>query len=420
MKKIIFTICFMLIIFFTVFNIKSFAENKITLNADNYSVQKDEEITITANISKEQIAAYTIFIYYDKDKVECITNKDNINVLEDKIIYTWVSETGQNKEIEELVNLKFKAKQNGIALFNVIAEIYNEKGEKIDVNYTNIEVKIEENAKNNSEQENREIDDNPSVKDDDATLEIMRVNREGINPNFDKNVKEYYLLIDKDVKDLDITAIPSNKDAKVDIIGNKNLKNGLNKVEIKVTSKDKSKTNEYIINVTKTNDFKNSNADLEILAVEYFKLTPEFDKNVTNYFVEVSNKVDKLNIFAVPVDEDAKNNISGNENLKVGNNKIVISVTARDGVTEKKYYINAYRRNTEEDIENEEEQKNIIKEANSVLEKMNNNSENNEESTETEKENSKKIIKYSVIVIGGIFATLIITIIIKKKIAKRR
>lgn len=418
MKKIIFTIGFMLIIFFTVFNIESFAENKITLNTDNYSVQKDEEITITANISKEQIAAYTILIYYDKDKAQCITNKDNINVLEDKIIYTWFSETGQNKEIEELVNLKFKAKQNGIALFNVIAEIYNEKGEKIDVNYTNIEVKIEENAKNNSEQENREIHENTSVKDDDATLQIMRVNMEGINPNFDKNVKEYYLLIDEDVKDLDITAIPSNKDAKVDIIGNKNLKNGLNKVEIKVTSKDKSKTNEYIINVTKTNNFKNSNADLEILAVEYFKLTPEFDKNVTNYSVEVSNKVDKLNIFAVPVDEDAKNNISGNENLKVGNNKIVIIVTARDGVTEKKYYINAYRRNTEEDIENEEEQKNIIKEANSVLEKMNNNSENNEESTESGKENNKKIIKYLVIIIGGILAVLVITIIIKKKIAK--
>ena len=418
MKKIIFTICFMLIIFFTVFNIKSFAENKITLNTDNYSVQKDEEITITANISKEQIAAYTILIYYDKDKVECITNKDNINVLENKIIYTWVSETGQNKEIEELANLKFKSKQNGIALFSVIAEIYNEKGEKIDLNYTNIEVKIGENAKNDSEQENREIDENTSAKDDDATLQIMRVNREGINPNFDKNVKEYYLLIDEDVKDLDITAIPSNKDAKVDIIGNKNLKNGLNKVEIKVTSKDKSKTNEYIINVTKTNNFKNSNADLEILAVEYFELTPEFDKNVTNYFVEVSNKVDKLNIFAVPVDEDAKNNISGNENLKVGNNKIIISVTARDGVTEKKYYINAYRRNTEEDMENEEEQKNIIKEANSVLEKMNNNSENNEESTESGKENSKKIIKYLVIIIGGILAILIITIIIKKKIAK--
>ena len=418
MKKIIFTICFMLIIFFTVFNMKSFAENKITLNTDNYSVQKDEEITITANISKEQIAAYTILIYYDKDKVECITNKDNINVLENKIIYTWVSETGQNKEIEELVNLKFKSKQNGIALFSVIAEIYNEKGEKIDLNYTNIEVKIEENGKNDSEQENREIDENTSAKDDDATLEIMRVNREGINPNFDKNVKEYYLLIDEDVKDLDITAIPSNKDAKVDIIGNKNLKNGLNKVEIKVTSKDKSKTNEYIINVTKTNDFKNSNADLEILAVEYFKLTPEFDKNVTNYFVEVSNKVDKLNIFAVPVDEDAKNNISGNENLKVGNNKIVISVTARDGVTEKKYYINAYRRNTEEDIENEEEQKNIIKEANSVLEKMNNNSENNEESTECGKENREKITKYLVIIIGGILSIFIITIIIKKKIIK--
>lgn len=418
MKKIIFIFSF-ISIFLVIASIKSFAEAEITLDLSNYNIQKNDEITVKANIKNENIAAYTIWLYYDKEKVECISNEENINIIDDKIIYTWFSETGKNKALDSLINIKFKAKQDGVALFNVIAEAYNDKGEELEIKYNQAEVSIgKENQEENKEKGNEILQNN--VKDDDATLEIMRVNREGIEPEFDKNINEYYLVVDESIEDLNITAIPTNSEAQVNITGNKNLKNGLNKIKIKVTSKDKSKTNEYIINVTKTQNIKNANANLEILAVEYFNLVPEFDQNVTNYSVEVSNKTEKLNIFAVSADEEAKVEISGNENIKTGDNIVIISVTAKNGITNKKYYINVHKRNNEEELKNEKEQQNIIEEANIVLEQTANNSNTigeNDGKIENNKQN-EKVEKNITIILGGILVLIIIWVIVIKNTSK--
>lgn len=407
MKKIIFTISIFIIIVFTILNIKCIAKVEITLDSSDYKPQKNEEISITANIERENIAAYTIWLYYDNEKVECISNEDNLNILEDKIIYTWFSETGKNKSLEELADIKFRGKQEGIATFNIIAEVYNENGREIDIKYGQTDVLIVEVKQDNNKDKKEVVLEN-NVKEDNAFLKIMRVNREGINPSFDKDIKEYYLIVDENVRELDITAIPENNEAQVNITGNKNLKNGLNKIKIKVTSKDKTKTNEYIINVTKTSNEKNANADLEMLAIEYFELIPEFDKNVTNYSVEVSNEVDKLNILAISSDESAKVDISGNENLKIGNNNIIINITAKNGVTNKKYYINVHRRSNEEEIRNEEVQQNIIEEANVVLEQMNN-SDNKTDNNEVDYNNEKQEVNKSIIII---VATILIIIVI--------
>ena len=406
MKKIIFTISFVIIIVFILLNLKCFAESEVILETSEYNPQKNEEINLTVNIERENIAAYTIWLYYDKEKVECISNEDNLNILEDKIIYTWFSETGKNKSLKELVNIKFRVKQDGVATFNVIAEAYNENVKEIDMKYSQTEVLIGEVKQDNNKDEKEEVLEN-NVKEDNAFLKIMRVNREGINPSFDKNIKEYYLIVDENVKELDITAIPENNESQVNIIGNKNLKDGLNKIKIKVTSKDKTKTNEYTINVTKTSNEKNANADLEMLAIEYFDLIPEFDKNVTNYSVEVSNEVDKLNILAISSDESAKVDISGNENLKIGNNNIIINITAKDGVTNKKYYLNVHRRSNEEEIKNEEKQQNIIEEANVVLEQMNN-SDNETDNNEIEYKNDKQGVNKSIIIIVAIILIMIV------------
>ena len=415
MKKVITTIIF-IFTFAIVFSVKSYSKLEINLNASDNNIQKDEEITLTANIPNTDIAAYTLWIYYDKEKVECITDEEHINVLDGKIIYTWFSNTGKNKNIEELVNLKFKTKQDGIASFNIIAELYNENGEEIDINYKQTEVRIGDET----EEKIKDIEEitDVNVEDDNAFLKIMRVNKEGINPDFDKNIKEYYLIVNEDIRDLDITAVAENKEAQVNITGNKNLKIGLNKIKIKVTSKDKSKTNEYTINVTKTENEKSANADLETLAVEYFDLTPEFDKNITNYSSEVSNEVNKLNILAIPSDESAKVKITGNENLKVGDNQITIRVTARDGITNKKYYINVHKRSEEEEIQEKEEQQNIIEEANVVLEQMNN--ENNKiENSEADIESNDINVMDRIIAIIGSLAALVVLgvaiIRIKKK-----
>ena len=410
MKKVIYSFGFILIIFFTVISLKCFAETEITLDSSVDNIQKNEEITVTANLENENIAAYTIWLYYDNEKVECISDEENINVLEDKIICTWFSETGKNQNLEDLINIKFKAKQDGVASFNIIAEIYDENGKEIGIKYNQTEVTIGEEKQISNTEEIVEND----VKDDDATLAIMRVNMEGINPDFDNNIKEYYLIVDENVKKLDITVVPTNNETQVTITGNENLKNGLNKIKINVTSKDKSTTNEYVINVTKTGNVENANADLEILAVEYFDLIPEFDKNTTNYYVEVSNEVDKLNILAVPSDESAKVEISGNENLKIGDNRIVVSVTAKNGVTTKLYNINAHRRSDEEEIKHEEEQQNIIEEANIVLEQMRvENTEFDENKEKYEDSEINKKVEYDIItIVGSILAIIVIGVVI--------
>lgn len=417
MKKIICSFSFILMIFFTLLSLECFAEAELALNVSNDNIQKNDEITLIADLENESIAAYTIWLYYDKEKVECVSNEENMNIVDDKIICTWFSETGKNQTIEELTNIKFKAKQDGVAMFNIIAKVYDENGKEIGIKYNQTEVVIgEEKQVSSTDQIEETVED--SAKDDDATLQIMRVNMEGINPNFDKNINEYYLLVDENVKKLDITAIPSNSGAQVDITGNDNLKNGLNKIKIKVTSKDKSKTNEYIINVTKTKNTENANADLDTLAVEYFELTPEFDKNITNYFVEVSNQVYKLNVLAVSADESAKVEISGNENLKIGDNLIIISVTAKDNITTKKYYINAHRRNREEEVQYEEEKQNIIEEANVVLEEMSNKNDTNNENYESKEEKNK--IANSIITIVGIILAIVVLGIVVIIIVKGR
>lgn len=81
------------------------------------------------------------------------------------------------------------------------------------------------------------------------------------------------------------------------------------------------------------NTEKSTNKALKDLVIENYKLSPEFTPETTKYSVEVKGDVDKLEISPVLQDEKSKFTIEGNENLKVGNNIIKITVTAEDGTT---------------------------------------------------------------------------------------
>ena len=76
-----------------------------------------------------------------------------------------------------------------------------------------------------------------------------------------------------------------------------------------------------------------SNKALKDLVVEDYKLTPDFDPENTKYSLTLKNEDDKLNIKATPQDENAKVDITGNENFTIGNNLVKITVTATDGTT---------------------------------------------------------------------------------------
>ena len=418
MKKI-YKILILIVVIICIFNIKSLAKSEVSLSVNSKNINIGDELTLNINTNNIKAAACTIWLYFDNQIIEYSDNINNVNVVDNRIIYTWVSETGTNIDLSELLQIKMKAKKEGSTSVAIIGEIYDEKGNKLDLQYKQLEIIIGEKTK----EANINTEKNSNVSSENVDLDILRLSEEGINPNFNPNITEYYMIVNENVESIDVTAIPKNNNAKVQITGNNNLKKGANKITIKITSKDNSKNKEYIINVTKTNDINSANANLETLAVENFTLSPEYEENITNYNTEVSKDTQELNVLAIPNNMNAKVEIKGNENLQYGKNRITVTVTAQNGVTKKKYLIDVYKRNEAEEIENDKKQNEIIENAEQVVEKMSDSSNEisqdsiqyNEETQEKEKE-----IIDLVSIIGCILSIMILGITIIRIIKNKK
>lgn len=74
-----------------------------------------------------------------------------------------------------------------------------------------------------------------------------------------------------------------------------------------------------------------SNNYLSTLKIQDVDMNPQFAKTNTTYFIGVANNLTEIQITAKAEDENATVNIYGNDNLQLGENKILISVTAENG-----------------------------------------------------------------------------------------
>jgi hypothetical protein len=184
-----------------------------------------------------------------------------------------------------------------------------------------------------------------------TNLSILRLNYVGISPSFQKDVKQYYFIADSSIENIEITVVPENTNATVTITGNTNLIMGKNTITIHIISEDKSTEEDYFVYVTRTQNVETANANLENLAAKQGMLTPEFDKNICTYTLEVENEIENIDILAIPEKQNATVTIEGNDNIKVGDNTIKINVLAEDGITNKEYEITVHRLSTEESQE---------------------------------------------------------------------
>lgn len=112
---------------------------------------------------------------------------------------------------------------------------------------------------------------------------------------------------------------------------------GKNEVIFKFTSEDEKNTEEYkfIIYRGETTDGSNKLAGLNI---KDYNINEQFDENTLDYTASVPYEVENLEINATSADENAKVEIKGNNNLKVGENVITITVTPTDEENEIKIY----------------------------------------------------------------------------------
>ncbi len=398
------------------------ADNDIILVNDKDVINKEDEFNVTVSTKNLPIAAIDLNIFYDKEKIEFVNNNENIGIKENELIYSWYDEHGGEDVItnKDLITLRFKAKEDGKTNISIKGKGYDKDGNEIQINFQDLEVKIGEEESNNyviTNSEESTNNESTNVEINTAYLKTLRINEEGLNPDFNKDIFTYYFLTDKDISNLEITAIPENSNVIVNVTGNTNLKEGLNKIKIEVISEDKTSKNEYTINVTKTKNLEDANTNLETLAIENQIISPEFDVNVTEYNVEVANNTESLNILVIPENRGAKVEISDYNKLEVGDNKIQITVTAPNNYTKKVYNLNVHRRNEEEQKNYEENQKNneIILER--LLQEDDNTSIEQTSVTENaeNKTNTRYYVLIALILIILIATIIFITIKLKKK-----
>lgn len=410
MKKLISIIFLTFFIIITNINITN-ATNDLNLKTDSSEISIEQTFKLYIDIGENiNVSAYTLNLHFDKEKVEYIKGPENSNLIEDTVISIWYDETGgyKPKSNEQIAVYEFKAINKGEALFNLSCDFYDSKGNNLNINNTYEKIKIIE-----PEEEKMIINEG---EDNNSLLKIMRLNEEGITPMFSPEITNYYFITNSDTNELEVTAIPEATNAKVNIKGNKNLKEGLNKISIEVTSRDGTSKTTYNINVTKTNNIESANANLETLAIENVLLEPIFETNILNYKANVSSEIENLNLFAVAENINAKVKITGKDNLRIGDNIITVNVLAPNGFTSKKYEVIVHRRTKEEDINFQEEKKIELQKLNNLLEEKEefNRKDNNNNNTNNQKNiNISAIIVIIIVII--IVLILCIIIIIKRK-----
>lgn len=392
---------------------KTFAQSSVLqIIADKNKLTVGEEGSLTIKLPRTNIASFTLEIYFNHDNLDYVSGPENSNETENKIKYTWTDSEAKGQDNIEVGPFTFRAIGGSSAQINVIGEFYDKNGNEVIVDSQNFIWNISEESQTQNVEEN--------FDKTSANLDILRLSHEGISPQFDTNVTEYYITVDTSVDIIDVEAIPENPNAKVDILGSGKMTLGKNIITIKVTSEDGTQSKIYTIYVTKTDDIEKANANLETLAIRQGTLIPEFsDVDYTDYRVEINNNVETIDILAIPQNQNAKVTIQKDDVMQIGDNEILINVTGEDGITNKKYRITVHRRSEEEQKEFEEEQQNQKQKVEKIIATVNNISGNNNEITQENTvdkiEEKNNII---IIIIACILVALIIFMIIKNKTLK--
>ena len=107
---------------------------------DKSNVVVGEEVILNVEVQDASIAALTLWIYFDDEKLDYVSNFsndsgkmnstdiannadnqngtgdynnntntiNNVNVVGNRVIYTWYSETGKNQRLSNILQVKFK------------------------------------------------------------------------------------------------------------------------------------------------------------------------------------------------------------------------------------------------------------------------------------------------------------------------
>lgn len=389
-------------------------DSNIQINVDKSELVIGEEGKLSITLPNINIASFTLEIYYNHNNLDYISGPETSNETENRIIYTWTDSTAKGKTNIKIEPFVFSAVAGKLAQINVTGEFYDKDGNTVNIDPQSFTWNISD------EIQTQNIEGN--FDKTSADLDILRLSHEGISPQFNKDITEYYITVDNSVENIDVEAVAVNPNAKVSITGSGQISLGKNTITINVISEDGTKNKSYKIYVTKTDNPEKANANLETLAIRQGTLIPEFSElQSTEYKTEIDSNVETIDILAIPQNQNAKVTIQKDDKMKIGDNKIYINVLAEDGITNKKYTVTVHRRSEEEQKVYIEEQEEQVEKAEKLIATINNETNENTDISEIKEEEKQNEVRNNIliIIIACILISIVVIIIVKKKNAKK-
>lgn len=233
-----------------------------------------------------------------------------------------------------------------IILFNINSYAVSQSNNTANNQSTNTSNTAKNNNSTSTEKTSNKSKNENTQKTSTSTtskkLSNANLSNLGIKPNdfsgFKPTITTYNVTVSEEVEEINVYATAQDSKATVSGTGKKQLENGKNTVSVVVTAEDgTSKT--YTININKSgnakDNAKSNNQDgskgLSELKIEGLTLSPEFDTNTYEYTTKYIGEDTKLNISAVATDSKFVVEVTGNEELKEGENIITILVSDSDG-----------------------------------------------------------------------------------------
>lgn len=254
-----------------------------------------------------------------------------------------------------------------IIMFNFcgILNKYSYAENKTNNNTTNSSNPTKTNTSSSNKTTNSSSTNSSNKKSSNANLSNL-----GIRPNdfsgFKEGTTSYDVTVPSDTDTIEIYATAQNSNAKISGTGSKKLETGKNTFSVVVTAEDGTKKT-YTINITKS-EGKGENTEsiqeqysgdgLASLEIENLELSPKFDTTVHEYNVKYIGENTKLDIKATTTDPYYTTEITGNEDLKEGENIINVLVSDPDGKNIATYQITVNKSIVDEEaLAKEEKQK---------------------------------------------------------------
>jgi hypothetical protein len=183
-------------------------------------------------------------------------------------------------------------------------------------------------------------------------LSNLEIEGYSLTPQFDKQTINYSINEEINVSSVVIKAMAEDERATITGDGKIELQSGENNLKIDVKAENGTERT-YFIKLNKKIEKGQPKLDeLKINAImsngksEEIEISPEFNKDTFEYKCEVYNETTSIKLNAI-AENDSNVEITGNEDLKEGNNVVTVKVQAESG-EESVYKINVYKKEKQE------------------------------------------------------------------------